>query len=168
MPELDFLWNYKVRWFKHSFCYLVYSMFLKIFAAVQIFLYIFLLKWGIKWGKFGVRSSKILFYFWLETSFLFFSNGHIHNVVSRLSNIVKIYVENDNVVSTLCNLVQINAEIENVDLTLFNIVSFNIDVRNVVLRLIWRCATSRHHINLKTTLKRRWNVCWVVFYAKDK
>ena len=32
-----------------------------------------------------------------------------------------------------------------------------------VSTLIWRCKTSQRHINLKTTLKRRWNVCrrWV-------
>ena len=44
--------------------------------------------------------------------------------------------------------------------TLLNVVDFNVDVRNVVSTLIWRCATSRRHINLKTTLNRRWNVCW--------
>ena len=36
---------------------------------------------------------------------------------------------------------------------------------NVVLRckfqLFQRCATSWRHIDLKTTLNRRWNVCWV-------
>ena len=40
--------------------------------------------------------------------------------------------------------------------TLLNVVDFNVDVRNVVSTLIWRCATSRCHINLKTTL----NQCW--------
>ena len=47
-----------------------------------------------------------------------------------------------------------------VDSTLFNVVNFNVDVHNVVSTLIWRCVTSRRHINLKTTLKRRRNVCW--------
>ena len=28
--------------------------------------------------------------------------------------------------------------------------------------LIWRCATPRRHINLKTMLNRRLNVCWVM------
>ena len=49
---------------------------------------------------------------------------------------------------------------DNVDLTLFNVVNFNLEVRNVALMLIWCWGTSRRHINLKTTLKQRWNVCW--------
>ena len=65
-----------------------------------------------------------------------FSNVHIHNVVSTLPNVVKIYDENDNVVSTLSNVVQINVEIGNVDSTLFNAVMFNVDVHNVVSTLI--------------------------------
>ena len=36
----------------------------------------------------------------------------------------------------------------------------NVEVHNVVSMLKRRCTTSRRHINLKTTLKRRWNVCW--------
>ena len=39
-------------------------------------------------------------------------------------------------------------------------------VHNVISTLIWNCATSQRHINLKTTLKRRWNVCWVVIIVK--
>ena len=64
--------------------------------------------------------------------FFFFSNGHIHNVVSTLPKVVKIYAENGNVVSTLSNVVQINVEIGNVDSMLFNVVNFNVDVHNVV------------------------------------
>ena len=52
---------------------------------------------------------------------IFFSNGHIYNVVSMLPNVVKIEVENDNVVSTLFNVLQINVETDNVESTLFNI-----------------------------------------------
>ena len=69
-------------------------------------------------------------------------------------------VENDNAVSTLPNVVQINVQIDNVDSTLFFVVNFNVDVHNVVLALIWHCTTSWCHINLRTTLKQRWNVCW--------
>ena len=121
------------------------------------------LKMGKNWRRFWVQhipwSSKILFCFWIEA--FFFSNGHIRNVVSTLPNVVKIDVENDNVVSTLSNVVQFNVEKHNVVSTLFYVVNFNVDKHNVVSTLIWRCTTSRRHINLKTTLNRRWNVCWV-------
>ena len=98
----------------------------------------------------------------LNRGLIFFWNDHIHNVVSTLPNVVKIDVENDNVVLTLSNVVQFNIEIHNVVSTLLNVVNFNVAVRNVVSTLIWRCTTSRRHINLKTTLNRRWMVCWVI------
>ena len=118
------------------------------------------------WRRFWVQHipwiSKVLFCFWIEAYlFCFFLNGHIRNVLSTLPNVVKINVENDNVVSTLSNVVQFNVEIHNVASTLFNVVDFKVDVCNVVSTLIWRCVTSRRHINLKATLNRRWNVCWV-------
>ena len=97
----------------------------------------------------------------------FFWNGHIRNVVSALSNVVKIDIQNGNVVSTLSNVVQFNVEIHNVVSTLLNVVDFNVDARNVVSTLIWRCVMSWRHINLKATLNRRWNVCWVTSYKKN-
>ena len=100
------------------------------------------------------------YYFAFESRLNFFLNGHNRIVVSTLPNIVKIDVENDNVVSTLSNVVQFNVEIHNVVSTLLNVVNFNVDVHNVVSTLIWRCATLRRHISLKTTLNRRWNVFW--------
>ena len=65
----------------------------------------------------------------LNRGLIFFSNGHIRNVV-------KIDVENDNVVSTLSNVVQFNVEIHNPVSTLLNAVNLNVDVHNVVLTLI--------------------------------
>ena len=64
-------------------------------------------------------ESRIFFeaqkdYFGFELRFIFFPNGHIHNVISTLPNVVKIDVENDNVVSTLSSVVQFNVEIHNV------------------------------------------------------
>ena len=46
---------------------------------------------------------------------LFFSYGHIHNVVSMFPNVMQIDVENDNVVSTLSDVVPVNVEISNFD-----------------------------------------------------
>ena len=105
-------------------------------------------------------KNIILFLNW---GLIFFSNGQIRNIVSTLLNVLKIDVENDNAVSTLSNNVQFNVKIHNIVSMLLNVVNYNADIHNVVSTLIWRCATSRRHINLKTTLNRRENVCWGVF-----
>ena len=86
-------------------------------------------------------ESRIFFeaqkdYFGFELRFIFFPNGHIHNVISTLPNVVKIDVENDNVVSTLSSVVQFNVEIHNGVSTLLNFANFNVDVHNVVSTLI--------------------------------
>ena len=89
--------------------------------------------------------------------------GHIQGCFDV--DVVKIDIKKYNVVSTLSNVVQINVEIDSVDSTLFNVAYSNLHKHNVdslISTLIWRCATSRHHINLKSTLKQLWNVCWVV------
>ena len=126
---------------------MLFSIFdvLRIFEALQIFFYKFLLKWGKNEEDF---ESNIFFeaqkyYFVFGSRLNSFSNGHICNVVSTLPNVVKIDIENNNVVATL-----------------LNVVNFNVEVHNIVSTLISRCVTSRRHINLNTTLNRRWNVCW--------
>ena len=87
-------------------------------------------------------ESNILFevqkyYFVFESRLIFFfSNGHIRNVVSTLSSVAKIDVENSNVVSTLSNVVQFIVEKHNVFSTVFYIVNFNFDIHNVVSTLI--------------------------------
>ena len=114
---------------------------------------------GKKWRKilsptYSLKFKNIILF--LNRGLYFFSNGHIRNVVSTLSNVVKIDLENDNVVS----VVQFNVEKHNVVSTLFYVVNFNVNIHNVVSTLIWRCARSWRHINPKITLNRRWNACW--------
>ena len=84
-----------------------------------------------------------------------FRNGHFHNIVSTLTNVVKLNVEKDNFVSTLSNVTHINVEIQSVDSMLFDVVNFNIEIQNVVSTFIGGYTTLRSHINQKTTLKQR-------------
>ena len=143
---------------------MLFSIFdiLRIFEALQRFFYKFLLKWGklkkILSPAYSLKLKNIILL--LNRDLIFFKNGHIRNVVLTLPNVVKIDFENGNVVSTLTNVVQFNVEICNIVSKLLNVVNINVDVHNVVSTLIWRCATWRRHINLKTTLNRCWNVCW--------
>ena len=143
---------------------MLFSIFdvLRTLEALQILFYKFLLKWGKTEEDF--ESSIFLeaqkYYFAFELRLNFFWNGDIRNVVSTLPNVVKIDVENENVVSTLSKVVQLNVEICNVVSTLLKVVNFNSDIHKVVSMLIWRCTTSRRHINLKATLNQCWNVCW--------
>ena len=69
-----------------------------------------------------------------DSCFLF-RNDHFHNVVSTLTNALKLYVKKD-VVSTLSNIAHINVEIHNVDSTLFDAVNSNVERHNVVSTLI--------------------------------
>ena len=110
-------------------------------------------------NDFHLKLKNIIWLF-LKAYFDCFAKGHIHNVVSTLPNVVKPDVENNNIVSTLFDVDHIDVEIHNVDSTLSNVVNFDVEVHSVVSTLIWGCSTSRRLINLKTTLKRRWNVCW--------
>lgn len=64
--------------------------------------------------------------------FIFYANGHIYNVVSILSNILKMEVENDTIVSMM------------------------------LFQLIYHCLLPLHQINLKTMLRQFWNIFWSV------
>ena len=152
---------YKMKWFESSSCCNALFFMILSFAALQVLFNTFFLKLGVKWrrswnsgknSEFSVFNPKWFFSFP-------FRNGHFHNVVSSLNNVVKLEVEKDNVVSMLFNVAHINGEIRNVDSTLFGIVNSNVEIHNVTSTLIWGCTTSWRHINQKTTLKQRWNVC---------
>ena len=105
-------------------------------------------------------------FFWNSKIFFcysqLFQNGHIHNVLSTLINVMKLDIENDNIVSTLSNVININVEINNVDLTLFHVVHINVNIHKVGSTLIWHCPTSQCHITLTTTLRPRWKISWVL------
>ena len=77
------------------------------------------------------------------------------NVVFALSIVVQINVEANNIDSTLFNVINSNVEIDNVDSTLFDVLKSNVDIPSVVSMLIWCCAMSRRHINLKTASKQQ-------------
>ena len=93
-----------------------------------------------------LKFKKTIFFLNRGLIFIyFFSNGHIHNVVSAFPGVVKIYVEKDNVVSTLANVVQINVEMDNVDSTL----------RYTTLLQRWFDIIRRRDVI--STQKQRWN-----------
>ena len=105
-------------------------------------------------------SFCIFFIFYL---FFFLRMVMFTTLFTTLCNVAKIDNENLNAVSTLSHFVQINTEKivqHNIVLTLFNVINLNVD--NVNSTLIWHFPMSRHHINLRTTLKQSWNICWVL------
>ena len=175
MPGLAFfkvknqLTFHKVRWLSLVFvshyiirCFKRWMMNLMNFhSSANIFWHI-PLKMGNKMKKilspaYSLKLKDIILFLTWDFFFKWSYSQRCFDVPS----VVKINIENDNIVLTFSNVVYINVEIDNVDSTLFNVVNFNVDVQKVVSTLIWHCVTSRRHINLKTMLKRRWNVCWV-------
>ena len=123
---------------------------LRIFTDLQIFFYIYPLKWEIKWTKFWVQSIQLdwflfetLNYFYVlgwKFIFQFFNGQRIHNVVLMLPIVAQIDI------------------IGNVESTLLNVGNCGVDIH--VSTLTWRCPASWRHINLAAMLKQRWNVCW--------
>ena len=94
--------------------------------------------------------------------FVAFGNGHYLNIVSTLTDVVKLDFENGIVVLTLSTVVHLNVDMHNVDLTFFGSANFIVDIHSVVSTLIWRCLTLSY-ISSKRLLKQCWNVCWVKF-----
>ena len=98
--------------------FLLFSIFdvLRIFAALQMFFYKFLLRWG--------KTKKILcpaYSLKLKNVILFVNQMVIFAmkiVVSTLSNVVQFNVENHSVISTLFNVANFNADVQNVASTL--------------------------------------------------
>ena len=95
---------------------------------------------------YSLKLKTIILFLTRGIIFIFFQNGHSHNVVSTLPNVVKICVENDNVVQMKMiiyvendNFVQIRVEIQSwnsVDSTVLNVLNLNVDVHNVASTLI--------------------------------
>ena len=141
---------------------MLFSIFdvLRIFVALQMFFYKALLKWG-KNGE-NVESTiffeaqKYYFVFESRLNFLF-QMVIFATLFRRCPTLWKSTLKTTTLFRRCLTL--FNSTLKYT--TLLNVVDFNVDVRNVVSTLIWRCAMSRRHINLKTTLNRRWSVCWV-------
>ena len=142
---------------------------LRTFEALQIFFYKFLLQWGKHEEDFKssifFEAQKYCFVFEWKKNF-FFQMVICATLFRRWPTLWKSILK---MTTTLSN-VQFNIQINNVVSTFLNVVNFNVDVHNVVSTLIWRCVTSRRHINLQTTLSRPWNVCWecskIVWFIK--
>ena len=135
---------------------MLFSIFdvLERFEALRMLFYKFLLKWGKNEKNFesSISFEVQKYYFVLNRGFIFFfSNGYIRNVVSTLSNFVKIDVESDTWFRRCLTL--LNSTLKSN--TVFNVVNFSVDVHNVVSTLIWRCEMLRHYINRKSTLNQR-------------
>ena len=124
--------------------YIVQSMFPFLFNSSQ--------------SKASVDNQRVIFFFWSSKIFFCsFANGHIHNIVSTLNNIVKIDFEN-NIVSTLFNVVNIIVEIiDSVGLTFFQRCKFQRwqTPRCFSVDLTLPDLTTSHHpnINVEITLK---------------
>ena len=127
------------------------------FAAMQIFFDIFLLKWRIKLRKFWTQRilshSRIFFIFGSRLNFYFFE---MFIFTTLWKSTLK-----------MATLFRRCLTLFKSTLKWFNVVNFNVHVHNVVWTLIWRLATLQCHINLKTTLKRRWNVFWAAKKMKS-
>ena len=124
-----------------------------IWGSANIILQI-LLKMGKNWRRFWVQhipwSSKVLFCFWFEAYF-FFQMVIFATLFRRCPTLWMTTLKMTTLFWRFLTL--FNSK-------LLNVINFNFDIHNVVSTLLWRCATSPRHINLKAKLNRRWNVCW--------
>ena len=111
------MWASSVIPYISLFCYqqthtVILIFFLCIFT-LYIPCFLFLL---IDHNQKQVLLIKSVIFFWSSEiffcSFQLFGNGHIHNVVWTLINLMKLDVENNSIVSTLSNVVNISVEID--------------------------------------------------------
>ena len=154
--KLKSSWHF-VKWITLNIVFMTHHIYnvLRFFTALQPFFYIYSFKRGTTWRRFWVQrthywNSKVLLRSWLEVYFFTFLMVIFTTLFWRGPVVCKSTLK----MTTLFGRCP--------TLTLFNVVNSNADVRNIVSTLIWCCTTSRRRINLKTTSKQRWNVCWVV------
>ena len=139
---------------------MLFSIFdiLRIFEALQIFFYKFLLKWGkmkkILSPAYFLKLKNIILY--LNRGSIFFQMVIFATLFRRCPTLWKSTLK----LTTLFQRCSVQFEIHIVVSMLLNVVNYNVDVHNVASTLIWRCAASQRHINPTITLSRRWNVCW--------
>ena len=131
IPSANSYCYFHIRFLYHALCFLKFIFTLSVSSSP-----FFLIDHN--WKQ-ALLIKYVIFFF---CSFQLFENGHIHNVVLILINVVKLDFGNSNIVLTLSNVVNINVEIDNVDSTWFNVVNFNLDIHSVVSTLIWHCLKS--------------------------
>ena len=100
-------------------------------------------------------------YFYIVRSMFPFLFNWSQSKASVVTQMTHLFFESQKYCFALFNFFE-NGHIHNVRLTLFNVLNFNIDIVNVVSTLIWHRLKSRRHVLLKTTLRPRWKVSWVL------
>ena len=96
----------------------------------------------LKFKSFLFEVQILNFVLYSRLAFRYCANGHSHNVVSKLPDIVKLKVKIYSTALTLSSVVNINPEIDNVDLTLFNIVNSNVTYTTLLQR---PCDVVQHY-----------------------
>ena len=154
----------KMRWCKYTFWYI--RCLKNFWGSANILLQI-----PPKMGKmkkssaYSLKLKNIILF--LNRGLFFFSNGHNHNVFRWYQKLWKSTLKMATLFRHCVTLFNSTLKYKALFVsTLLSVANYNVDVHNVVSTLIWCYATSRRHINLKTRLNRRWNVCWVHFWLK--
>ena len=96
-----------MHWFKLSSCNTVFFMIFKEFLRLRRYSSTFLVPWmqSEKDYEIVVKTLNSVYSIWPDFFFfVLFENGQFYNVVSTLTNVLKLDVEIENVVSTLSNI----------------------------------------------------------------
>ena len=152
--------------FKSSSCNAVFSMIL-IFARLQVFFNIFFLKLRVKWKRLRNSGKSFEFnVFYLKWFILFLLEMVIFPALfPRWPTLLNSTLKKTTLIRRCLTFLASTLKYT----TLIRCCPM---LRIPVLKcttMIWGSTTSRRHINQKTMLKQRWNVCWVTLnnYLKN-